>query len=127
MRELSDFSSQDGHIESVVVGVGQVKVSFQTWNCVELVLIFDDVVEIHNIPTMTDIGDFSVIPTEIEIEDRLEKDFFLYTFLGSWDNDPILCITAKSMKIYEVGYAFSNDTALFDVGRDYVGKQRLSG
>lgn len=44
-----------------------------------------------------------------------------------WDNDPVLYITARSMKIYEVGYAPSNDTALFDVGLDYIGDQRLDG
>lgn len=127
MKELSDFSPHDGHIESIVVGVGQVKISFQTWNCAKLVLIFDDVIEIRSIAAMTDIGDFSVIATEIEIEGRTEKDFFSYTFLGTWDNDPVLYITARSMKIYEVGYAPSNDTALFDVGLDYIGDQRLDG
>ncbi len=127
MRELSDFPSHDGHIESVVVGVGQVKVSFQTWNCFELVLIFDDVIEVYSIAAMTDIGDFSVIATEVEIETGLEKDFFSYTFLDAWDNNPVLQITAKSMKVYEVGCAPSNDTALFDVGLDYVGEQGLNG
>lgn len=102
MRELSDFSSHDGHIERVIVDTGQVKVSFQTWNCADLVLIFDDVTEVYSTASMADIGNFSAITTEIEIEDRAEKDFFLYTFLDAWDNTPVLRVTAKSMKIYEV-------------------------
>lgn len=54
MRELADFSSHDGHIESIVIGAEQVKVSFQTWNCMELVLIFDSVIEVFSTATMTD-------------------------------------------------------------------------
>ncbi len=125
MRELADFSSHDGHIESIVIGAEQVKVSFQTWNCMEMVLIFDSVLEVFSTATMTDIGDFSVTATEIQTEDGLEGGFFSYTFWESWDNDCILRIVAKSMKIYEVGCAQNDSAALLDVGLDYLGGQCL--
>ena len=122
---MAAFSSHDGHIESIVIGAGQVKVSFQTWNCIELVLIFDDVAEVFNTATMTDIGDFSVIKTGIQTEDGLAGGGFSDTFIGSWDNDCILRIVAKSMKIYELGCAQNDSVALFDVGLDYLGGQCL--
>ena len=123
MKEVSTFSPHDGHIESVVIGVEQVKVSFQTWNCLELVLVFNDVVDVKSHYMSTDIDDFSIQEITIETEERTETGFFQYAFLSAWENIPILCISAKSMIIYEVGNAQNNNAALLDVGLDYLGRQ----
>lgn len=123
MKEVSTFSPHDGHIESVVIGVEQVKVSFQTWNCLELVLVFDNVVDVKSHCLSTDIDDFFIQEITIETEERMEMSFFQYAFLSVWDKAPILCISAKSMKIYEVGSAQNDNAALLDVGLDYLGRQ----
>lgn len=115
MREIDTFSPHDGYIESVVIGVGQAKVSFQTWDCRELVLVFDEVAEVWSGAVLTDISDFTVVETE--------NGGFSYTFLDAWDDVPVLRIAAKPLKIYETGQAQREDTALFDVGTDYLGGQ----
>ena len=38
--KIDQFPSDDGHIESVLIGCETVKVSFQTWNMRALVVIF---------------------------------------------------------------------------------------
>ena len=115
MREIDTFSPHDGHIESVVIGIGQAKVSFQTWDCRELVLVFDEAAEVGSRAVLTDISNFTVAETE--------HGGLSYTFLDAWDEVPVLCIAAKSLKIYEAGQAQREDTALFNVGTDYLGGQ----
>lgn len=86
--------------------------SFQTWDCRELVLVFDEVAEVWSIAVLTDISDFTIVETE--------NGGFSYTFLDAWDNVPVLRIAAKPLKIYETGQAQRKNTALFDVGTDYL-------
>ena len=42
-RKKDSFPAEDGHIESILIGVDQVKVSFQTWDSRKLIFIFDNV------------------------------------------------------------------------------------
>lgn len=35
-KNLDSFPSEDGHIESILIGFDQVKVSFQTWDSKKL-------------------------------------------------------------------------------------------
>lgn len=118
MSELTDFSPNDGHIESVVIGVDQVKVSFQTWNCQELVLVFDDVGEVWSNASMMDVDRLDI--------SEVEKGRFSYSFIDPWDDLLILRLTARTMRIYEVGQAKKENAALFDVGMDYLGRQTYS-
>lgn len=99
----------------MVIGVGQAKVSLQTWDCRALVLVFDEAAEVWSSAVLTDISDFTVAETE--------NGGFSCTFWDAWDNVPVLRIAAKSLKIYETGQAQREDTALFDVGTDYLGGQ----
>lgn len=48
MKELKLFSECDGHIESILIGYSNVKVSFQTWDCRKLVLIYNEVESIND-------------------------------------------------------------------------------
>ncbi len=45
-----------------------------------------------------------------------------YAFLGV-DNDLVLSIHAKSVRIFEVGENADINSALFDVGYEYIGDQ----
>lgn len=117
MKELADFSPSDGHIESIVIGVEQVKVSFQTWNCKELVLIFDNVGEVWSRASMMNVD-------RLDIKEA-EEGKFDYSFVDPWDDLLVLRVTARSMRIYEVGQAKEENTALFDVGTEYLGRQTL--
>lgn len=43
MKKVDSFPAADGHIESILIGAWKVKVSFQTWDRRQLVLIYSDV------------------------------------------------------------------------------------
>ena len=45
MKKLDSFPAEDGHIESVLIGVQIIKVSFQDWKGRRLVIIFQDTLE----------------------------------------------------------------------------------
>ncbi len=61
IEKKETFPDADVHIESILIGVEQVKVSFQTWDCRKLVLIFDNVEMITSShSTYGDIGEFKV-------------------------------------------------------------------
>lgn len=115
MKELKVFPECDGHIESIVIGCGSAKVSFQTWDCRKLVLIYDEVESINDKSSVfCDIGEYKTI--------KLEDGFTKYGFYDV-DGTLILDILAKSIRIFEVGNMADINSALFDVGYDYVGNQ----
>lgn len=115
MKEQNSFSECDGHIESVLIGCQTVKVSFQTWNAKKIVLIYDDVERVEEQHAVFgDISDY--------IEKRANDGLIKYEF---WDvnDEVVLSILAKSVKIYEVGENADIDSALFHLGCDYIGGQ----
>lgn len=115
MKELKIFPECDGHIESIVIGYRSVKVSFQTWNSRKLVLIYGEVDSINDQSSVfLDIGLYETT--------QLESGFTKYAFYDT-DNNLILDILAKSIQIYEVGEKADINSALFDIGYDYVGDQ----
>ena len=87
---LVSFPAEDGHIESVLVGVQEVKVSFQDWRGRQLVILFHDVEEVHGIDSREqcilyqDIGEFIIC--------KLDKEFNEYRFVGAWDKNAFLKI-----------------------------------
>lgn len=92
-----------------------MKVSFQTWDCRKLVLIYDEVDSINDQSSVfRDIGLYETT--------KLESGFTQYTFYDT-DNNLILDILAKSIQIFEVGDTADINSALCDVGYDYVGDQ----
>ena len=61
IEKRDSFPAEDGHIESILIGVDQVKVSFQTWDSRKLVLIFEHagaIVSSHSV--YEDIGRFEI-------------------------------------------------------------------
>lgn len=117
MKKIKNFPKEDGHIESILIGYGIVKVSFQTWDCRQLILIYSDVEELHEHNSVFgDIGQY--------IEDKLANNFTRYKFKDA-DDAIVLEIEAKSLDIIEVGHNADINTALFDVGYDYIGNQTL--
>ena len=121
IKKIDSFAPEDGHIESVLVGVQELKVSFQDWRGKQLVILFHDVEEFHGMDSTwqcmfnQDIGEFT--------KRKLDNDFNEYCFVGAWDENTFLKIRGKSMEIYEVGVSKSIETALFEVGLDYIGDQ----
>lgn len=121
VKKLESFAPEDGHIESVLVGVQELKVSFQDWRGKQLVLLFHDVEEFHSMDSAwqcmfnQDIGKFTIC--------QLENDFNEYCFVGAWDENTFLKIRGKSMDIYEVGVSKHIETALFEVDLNYIGDQ----
>ena len=115
MKELNSFSECDGHIESIVIGYRRVKVSFQTWDCRKLVLIYDEVESIN---------DQSSVFRNIGLYETTELvgEFAKYTFYDT-DNNLILDILAKSIQIFDIEGMADINNALFDVGYDYIGNQ----
>ena len=121
VRKLVSFPAEDGHIESVLVGVQEVKVSFQDWRGSKLVILFHDVEEFHGIDSSEqcilnqDIGEF--------ITCKLDKEFNEYRFVGAWDKNTFLKIKGKRMEIYEVGTTKYVDAALFELDLSFIGNQ----
>lgn len=116
MKELKSFSECDGHIESVLIGCRTVKVSFQTWNAKKLVLIYDDVECLKEKNSVFgDILEYTIAKTN--------NEFTQYTFFDA-NNNSVLSILARSVRIFETGENADIDSALFDVGYEYIGGQR---
>lgn len=118
MKELKVFPECDGHIESVLIGCRTVKVSFQTWNAKKLVLIYDDAESVKEQNSV--FGDISEYTTA-----KANDEFTQYTFFDANDN-PVLNIVARSVRIFEVGENADINSALFDVGYEYIGGQERS-
>ena len=116
MKELKLFPECDGHIESIVIGCNSVKVSFQTWDCRKLVLIYNEVESVNEKSAVfLDIGLYETT--------QLANGFTKYTFYDAADNNLVLNLIAKSIQIFEVGEKADINSALFDVGYDYIGDQ----
>ena len=123
VRKLVSFPAEDGHIESVLVGVQEVKVSFQDWRGRKLVILFHDVEEFHGFDSREqsvlyqDIGEF--------VTCKMDNEFNEYRFVGAWDENTFLKIKGKKMEIYEVGFAKDINAALFELNLNYIGDQLL--
>lgn len=116
-HEVDAFPCEDGHIESILIGFRTVKVSFQTWNCRQLVLIYDDVEKLNEQNAVWgELGEYT--------EKKVENDLNQYIF---WDvdNNIVLDIQARALHIYEVGSNADINSALFDVGYEYIGNQKM--
>ena len=116
MEELKNFSACDGHIESVLIGCGTVKVSFQTWDAQKLVIVYNGVESVRESHAV--FGDVAEYRQTADGEGPAVYEFF------DTDGDPVLSIAAESMKIYKAGENAEADEALFDVGVEYIGGQR---
>ncbi len=122
IEKKETFPAEDGHIESILIGVDQVKVSFQTWDCRKLVLIFDNVEMITSShSTYGDIGEFKV--------DYGSNNLKKYIFYSAWydenrDSKEVLLIEAEKMEIFQVGINAEINSAIFDVGYEYIGDQK---
>ena len=123
IMKLDSFPAEDGHIESVLIGVQVIKVSFQDWKGRRLVIIFQDTLGIQGCDSeeqsilYQDIGEFSVK----ELGNELKE----YRFVGAWDDKAFLNIKAKAIEIYEVGAITDWNTALFEMDLEYIGGQQI--
>ena len=115
MKEQKIFPECDGHIESILIGYRMVKVSFQTWDARKLILIYDDVESVQEQNSV--FGDISYYQTT-----QMEDGFCQYEFFDTDDN-LVLKILANSVKIFETEHNADINSALFDVGYDYIGGQ----
>lgn len=88
---------------------------FLDMECKKIVLIYDDVERVEEQHAV--FGDISAY-----IEKRVNDGLLQYEF---WDvnDEVVLSILAKSVKIYEVGENADIDSALFHLGCDYIGGQ----
>ena len=118
MEELKNFSACDGHIESVLIGCGTVKVSFQTWDAQKLVIVYNGVESVRESHAV--FGDVAEYRQTADGEGPPEYEFF------DTDGAPVLSLIAESAKIYKVGENAEADEALFDAGTEYIGGQRQS-
>ena len=123
IMKLDSFPAEDGHIESVLIGVQVIKVSFQDWKGRRLVIIFQDTLGIQGCDSeeqsilYQDIGEFSIK----ELGNELKE----YRFVGAWDDKAFLNIKAKAIEIYEVGAITDWNTALFEMDLEYIGGQQI--
>lgn len=122
IEERDSFPAEDGHIESILIGVDQVKISYQTWDSRKLVFIFDNVeMVISSHSVYGDIGRFEVVAGKNSVSK--------YIFYSAWydenrDEQQVLSIEAEKMKIYQVGTGADMNSAIFDVGYEYIGDQK---
>ncbi|MCI8410361.1 MAG: hypothetical protein HFJ09_14005 [Lachnospiraceae bacterium] len=122
IEKKDSFPAEDGHIESILIGVDQVKVSFQTWDSKKLVFIFDNVEKVISSHSVYgDIGEFQVISNNSELKK--------YIFYSAWyeENEhekEVLSIEAEKMEIFQVGLGADINSAIFDVGYEYIGNQK---
>lgn len=117
LQRLDCFPVEDGHIESILIGVEVVKVSFQTWDARQLVLIYRDVESVSESHAVyNDISKYTVT----QLKDGLNR----FCFFDGWHDDRlVLSIEAKTIEIVETGQNGGINSALFDVGYDYIGNQ----
>lgn len=121
IQKKDSFPAEDGHIESILIGVDQVKISFQTWDSRKLILLYDHVemiISSHSV--YGDIGRFEVLSGR--------SGFHKYVFYSAWynennDEEEVLSIEAEAMEIYQVGAGAEINSAIFDVGQEYIGGQ----
>lgn len=114
--KMDSFPSDDGHIESVLIGCEDVKVSFQTWDSKALVIIFRDTESVFSSHSVYgDIGGFACS----ELENGMKR----YYFKDAYTDETVLEIVVKFIEIYNTGIAVDINSALFDVGYDYIGNQ----
>lgn len=122
IEKRDSFPAEDGHIESILIGVDQVKVSFQTWDSRKLVLIFNNVETIISSHAVYgDIGGFEVAEGKNELKN--------YAFYSAWYDEngkdkEVLSIEAEQMDIYQVGTSADINSAMYDVGYEYMGDQK---
>ena len=121
IERKDNFAAEDGHIESILIGVDQVKISFQTWDSKKLVLIFDNVEKVISSHSVyDDIGEFQICSAGNGLNN--------YIFYSAWDEDrekkELLSIEAEKMDIFQVGIDAEINAAIFDVGYEYVGNQK---
>ena len=122
LEKKDSFPAADGHIESILIGVDQVKISFQTWDSKKLVFIFDNVERVISSHSVYgDIGEFQ----ESYSGNGLKK----YIFYSSWydengEDKEVLSIEAEKMEIFQVGIGAEINSAVFNVGYEYVGNQK---
>ena len=116
MEELKNFSACDGHIESIIIGCGTAKVSFQTWDAQKLVIVYDGVESVRESRAV--FGDTAEYRATAGGEGLTRYEFF------DTDGVPVLSITAESAKIYKAGENAGADEALFDAGIDYIRGQK---
>lgn len=65
MKKIDSFPAADGHIESILMGAWQMKISFHTWNGRKLVIIFNDVRSVISLESVYyDIGEFCIVEIE---------------------------------------------------------------
>ena len=122
LEKKDSFPAADGHIESILIGVDQVKISFQTWDSKKLVFIFDNVERV--ISSHSVYGDISEFQ-ESYSGNGLKK----YIFYSSWydengEDKEVLSIEAEKMEIFQVGISAEINSAVFNVGYEYVGNQK---
>lgn len=121
IEKKDSFPAEDGHIESILIGTDQVKISFQTWDSRKMVLIFDNVEKVVSSHSVYgDIGEFKIIPSK----NGLQK----YIFYSSWYEEngasmEVLSIEAAKMQIFQVGSDAEINSAIFYVGYEYIGGQ----
>lgn len=122
LEKKDSFPAADGHIESILIGVDQVKISFQTWDSKKLVFIFDNVERVISSHSVYgDIGEFQVSYSG----NGLKK----YIFYSAWydengEDKEVLSIEAEKMEIFQVGIGAEINSAVFNVGYEYVGNQK---
>ena len=122
IEKKDSFPAEDGHIESILIGVDQVKISFQTWDSRKLIFIFDNVdIIISSHSVYSNISGFEVISGK----NKLKK----YIFYSAWydengDEKEVLSIEAEKMNIFQVGIGAEINSAIFDVGYEYIGEQK---
>ncbi len=122
LEKKDSFPAADGHIESILIGVDQVKISFQTWDSKKLVFIFDNVERVISSHSVYgDIGEFQ----ESYSGNGLKK----YIFYSAWydengEDKEVLSIEAEKMEIFQVGIGAEINSAVFNVGYEYVGNQK---
>ncbi|MDE6627180.1 MAG: hypothetical protein K2K56_12525 [Lachnospiraceae bacterium] len=122
LEKKESFPAADGHIESILIGVDQVKISFQTWDSKKLVFIFDNVERV--ISSHSVYGDISEFQ-ESYSGNGLKK----YIFYSAWydengEDKEVLSIEAEKMEIFQVGIGAEINSAVFNVGYEYVGNQK---
>lgn len=122
IEKKDSFPAEDGHIESILIGVDQVKISFQTWDSRKLIFIFDNVdIIISSHSVYGNISGYEVISSK----NKLKK----YIFYSAWydenrEDKEVLSIEAEKMEIFQVGTGAEINSAIFHVGYEYVGEQK---
>lgn len=116
-RKINTLNASDGHIESILIGYGQVKICFQTWDRRRVIIIYNGVTDVEDRQSVN--RDVSFYSSHNYTETLIE---FRYV---DGDNENMLRIVAESVEMLKLDERGDINDALYNIDYMYIGGQQI--